>query len=559
MEWIGSVKRRNLRSASSKYRRRVWRRSMGWILGKASVDTSAWRLCGRSQKPGMFRPRLGTLVVKSVQPSRGNSSFLCFPALRGGRCLHAACHTREDIRGASVRQGLHDLVHQAANSEVDSGGVRRDVRRSGRCDRSAQGGGGFGRGSREGKRRRGTFGRANKPREWPEKRKNLLEKRGLQVLRAWKRHPKLQKRSCLGDVSPQRRRGNALVLAWILPGKRCWGPKQPHPLALVPCAVQTTRGIFLSRYTAALGEELDLELKALELGRAQREQASEETSSRSSTQGPRQRQAPEEEEAYWGPRAAKGRRVGGYKSNTRTLQTQLVLRLRRQLRRRPRKRRRSGAVIIEKTPVTSWPRPSCWQFRETAARRRDPRTVDRPTARGRRTRTRRRREGVRRRRAPRGSPLMGSSGDSWDSASDDSSSSKKEKLTAPLKRRSKKKPGSVLQMLLQHARSQLDQTSKVGIGGEDTVNVVKGVKMVSYFAICVRPQLGNAMGQTRELHHISQAIDLLRQGELDRLGDVLAGRFMSVHQSVLDGTWSTARHLELLALEDGTAVGPKWC
>ena len=132
-------------------------------------------------------------------------------------------------------------------------------------------------------------------------------------------------------------------------------------------------------------------------------------------------------------------------------------------------------------------------------------------------------------------------------------------MTAPLKRRSKKKPGSVLQMLLQHARSQLDQTSKVGIGGEDTVNVVKGVKMVSCFAICVRPQLGNAMGQTRELHHISQAIDLLRQGELDRLGDVLAGRFMSVHQSVLDGTWSTARHLELLALEDGTAVGPKWC
>jgi len=157
--------------------------------------------------------------------------------------------------------------------------------------------------------------------------------------------------------------------------------------------------------------------------------------------------------------------------------------------------------------------------------------------------------------SPRGSSPTGSSGDSWGGASSGSTSSQKEKLTAPLKRRSKKKPGSVLQMLLQHARSQLDQSSKVGIGGEDSVSVVKGVKMGSYFAICVRPQ--NAMGQARELHHISQALDLLRQGELDSLGDVLAGRFMSVHQSVLDGTWTTARHLELMPLEDGTAAGPE--
>ena len=32
---------------------------------------------------------------------------------------------------------------------------------------------------------------------------------------------------------------------------------------------------------------------------------------------------------------------------------------------------------------------------------------------------------------------------------------------------------------------------------------------------------------------------------------------MSVHQSVLDGTWTTARHLELMPLEDGTAAGPE--
>ena len=30
-----------------------------------------------------------------------------------------------------------------------------------------------------------------------------------------------------------------------------------------------------------------------------------------------------------------------------------------------------------------------------------------------------------------------------------------------------------------------------------------------------------------------------------------------MHQSVLDGGWSTARHLELLPLEDNTAAGPE--
>ena len=65
------------------------------------------------------------------------------------------------------------------------------------------------------------------------------------------------------------------------------------------------------------------------------------------------------------------------------------------------------------------------------------------------------------------------------------------------------------------------------------------------------------MAQMRELHHISQAIDLLRQGSLDLLGDLLAGRFMSLHQSVVDGSWATARHLELAPLEEGSAAGPE--
>ena len=153
-----------------------------------------------------------------------------------------------------------------------------------------------------------------------------------------------------------------------------------------------------------------------------------------------------------------------------------------------------------------------------------------------------------------GSSRTTSSEKDYDDAS--SSSSSKHKMDPPLTRKSKRKPGSVLAMLLEHARSQLDQNAKVGVGSEETLTLSSGVRMGSYFAIVVRPQVGGAMGQARELHHLAQAIDLLKGGSLDTLGDVLAGRFMSIHQSVLDGSWSTARHLELRPLEEGSAAGP---
>ena len=146
----------------------------------------------------------------------------------------------------------------------------------------------------------------------------------------------------------------------------------------------------------------------------------------------------------------------------------------------------------------------------------------------------------------------------WESGGEEgSSSSDDKKMVAPLKRRSQKKPGSVLQMLLDHARSQLDQSAKVGYNQGEELAITKGVKIGSYFAVVVRPQLGQSMGQAREMHHLGQCIDLLRQGDLDLLGDALASRFMAIHQAALDGSWVTARHLEVHPLEEGSAAGPE--
>lgn len=75
----------------------------------------------------------------------------------------------------------------------------------------------------------------------------------------------------------------------------------------------------------------------------------------------------------------------------------------------------------------------------------------------------------------------------------------------------------MLQLLIEHARSQLDQSSKVGIGSKEEVSVTSGVKLSSYFAIVVKPpQMNNALAQARECHHL----DLLDQAAryLDLLG-----------------------------------------
>jgi hypothetical protein len=111
-------------------------------------------------------------------------------------------------------------------------------------------------------------------------------------------------------------------------------------------------------------------------------------------------------------------------------------------------------------------------------------------------------------------------------------------------------------MLIEHARERLDQTSKVSVGRRDEDDATQGIRISSYFQIVVRSQLSATSPQLRELHLLAHAVDLLRSGELDSLGDLLASRFVSLHQAGLDGHWGAARHMEVLSYEDTSAAGP---
>ena len=105
----------------------------------------------------------------------------------------------------------------------------------------------------------------------------------------------------------------------------------------------------------------------------------------------------------------------------------------------------------------------------------------------------------------------------------DRSTDSEDELEAPLKKKAKSKPGSVLAMLVDHAKEQLDQSSMVGIPEAESSRVTEGVKLTSYFQILLKAKLAGAMPQQREMYHLAVCMDLLRQGRLSAVGDAYSG------------------------------------
>ena len=128
-------------------------------------------------------------------------------------------------------------------------------------------------------------------------------------------------------------------------------------------------------------------------------------------------------------------------------------------------------------------------------------------------------------------------------------------LEAPLKRKSLKEPGSVLSMLLDHVSAQLQQNAEVDTPATRHGDLTSGVKVMTYLSLIIKPQFSHRSKELRELHMLASTRDLLRQGQLAKLGDVLAERFVAIHQSLLDASWVSARHLEVLPMPEGAALG----
>ena len=128
-------------------------------------------------------------------------------------------------------------------------------------------------------------------------------------------------------------------------------------------------------------------------------------------------------------------------------------------------------------------------------------------------------------------------------------------LETPIKKRSRDRPGSVLSLLTEHVRAQMDQASLAEMPGE-VHQITGGVKISSYFALHIKPNFHQNLRELREMHSLAATLDLLRTGDIARVGDSLAARFMALHQSMLDQGWGTARFMELHNMDEGGAATP---
>ena len=150
----------------------------------------------------------------------------------------------------------------------------------------------------------------------------------------------------------------------------------------------------------------------------------------------------------------------------------------------------------------------------------------------------------------------GSGGSSTSPSSSDESSgdgSSDESYLPPLRRKAARKPGSVLRLLLDQVESQLSELQ--GAEGHQAA-LLGGTKLLTYFHLLVR---GNGVQTTsrdgRELYLIAVLLDLLRSGQLERLADGLAARFLALQTAAMDGSWTAARHLEIFTPDQATAGG----
>jgi len=101
-----------------------------------------------------------------------------------------------------------------------------------------------------------------------------------------------------------------------------------------------------------------------------------------------------------------------------------------------------------------------------------------------------------------------------------------------LQKRSSKKPGAVLKMLVDHAKTTLDQSSVVET--EKDQQVTGGIKISTYFNLLVRPYHSPASRVMKEMNHVAVCLDELRSGQLGRLGDSLSSRRKGAPTSLLE-------------------------
>lgn len=107
---------------------------------------------------------------------------------------------------------------------------------------------------------------------------------------------------------------------------------------------------------------------------------------------------------------------------------------------------------------------------------------------------------------------------------------------------SQRDPGCLLRSALREMKKYL------AARGEANKEDLTAGRVVSYLHQILLPQYPKAgLRSQRELVTLATGLDMLLEGDLGRLGDVLVQRFKAIEASLsADGNWSVARHQELI-------------
>lgn len=161
---------------------------------------------------------------------------------------------------------------------------------------------------------------------------------------------------------------------------------------------------------------------------------------------------------------------------------------------------------------------------------------------------RRSRSRSRRRRKRRSRGRRDSRSRSQDQEEDSSSSS--DSLIPPLRKKSRKDPGSVFKMLEDQAMEHLSQECLLE---EEESSLKSRPRMYSYYQLGLKPNLDVKSRDNREICFLARGLDLLKEGKLPQLADHMAARLIAVNTASSQG-WGVAKSLEIhQGEEDGPA------
>ena len=116
-------------------------------------------------------------------------------------------------------------------------------------------------------------------------------------------------------------------------------------------------------------------------------------------------------------------------------------------------------------------------------------------------------------------------------------------------------PGQLLTM----AMSEIEKVVTDRDGPASSASELPTGKFLQYFLTVLLPRHGAeriGLRNMREIRTLCTGLDLLVEGRLAFLGDLMVQRLKALEIAICDGQWSVAQHHELIPPTDSGLVGP---